>query len=100
MVENMTKYGKVNRLPIVEGKLTKEKIASLNLERFGLQPVNLDYRKEWLKGRGASTKDATWNRQKRIHTCCKSKVPWRHKANCWRLKEDQNEGNDKWKALS
>lgn len=91
------RFSKVVRLPIYEGELTKEKLEQIRAE-FPGQPRNMDYRKEFIKGRGASTKDPTWNRKKHIHTCCKSKVPWRHKAKCPKL-NDPEEGNELWKAL-
>lgn len=37
--------------------------------------------------RRAYKKDPTWNREERTHTCCSSRVHWRHKADCQRLAE-------------
>ena len=51
------------------------------------------YRDAFKKGYGASRKEKTWNGK--IHTCCRSKVAWRHKATCKRL-----EGNEKFQALT
>jgi|GEM_PF-2669993 len=40
------------------------------------------YRTAFIEGVGASIKDRTWNRKKHQHSCCGSKVPWRHLINC------------------
>lgn len=40
------------------------------------------YRVAFAKGEGASRKDRTFNKELGIHTCCGSKVAWRHKVNC------------------
>ena len=40
------------------------------------------YREAFLKGMGGSRKDPKWNKQKKQHDCCKSKVAWRHKVDC------------------
>ncbi len=52
------------------------------------------YRRSFLDGTGGSRKDETWNRIKNCHSCCNSKVYWRHKINCKSLK-----GNKKWQDL-
>lgn len=52
------------------------------------------YRRAFLDGLGASTRDITWNRKKHCHDCCGSNVPWRHKVGC-----KGTEGNDKCKEL-
>jgi len=44
-----------------------------------------EYRVAFIKGQGGTKKEETWNEKKHMHTCCKSKVPWRHKYNCPRL---------------
>ena len=54
------------------------------------------YRRAFLDGRGSSIKDGTFNKKKREHTCCGSKVVWRHKVCC---KLEELEGNQKWKDL-
>jgi hypothetical protein len=41
-----------------------------------------DYGRIRRAGRLGSTKDATWNRKRHMHTCCKSKVGWYHKVTC------------------
>lgn len=84
------KYSKVSFLPIIQGIMTKDKLADLRQKLPG-QPKNMDYRTEFLKGRGASTKDLTWNRKKHIHNCCKSKVAWRHRAQCTKLIDYNND---------
>lgn len=50
-----------------------------------------DYRLERMKGRGASSSDATWDRQTHHHTCCQSRSAWRHKVDCPMLKFDDEE---------
>lgn len=44
----------------------------------------------FLRGQGGSTKDDTWvrttlSRTKGYHSCCNSKVFWRHKDSCRKL---------------
>jgi hypothetical protein len=43
------------------------------------------YRRAFVLGQGGSKKEATWDHAQRQHTCCASKVPWRHKKGCPRL---------------
>jgi len=43
------------------------------------------YRIQQMKGQGGSTKDETWDKATHHHTCCQSKVPWRHKTSCSQL---------------
>jgi hypothetical protein len=40
------------------------------------------YQKVKEMGRLGSTKDHTWDREQRIHTCCKSKRSYYHKMDC------------------
>lgn len=40
------------------------------------------YRRAFIVGQGASRKDETWDKSQHIHTCCESKVPWRHRTAC------------------
>jgi hypothetical protein len=54
----------------------------------------MDYRKEFIKGHGATTKDDTWNANKHVHSCCKSRVPWRHKAKCENVLRDTDDLSD------
>lgn len=89
----MTRYSKVDKLPFVFGILTKTKLEEIKKSILG-QPKNMDYRKEFIKGRGASTKDETWNRNTHEHTCCKSKVPWRHMAKCEKVLKDNDDYSD------
>lgn len=82
-MKNKQTYGKVSNLPFISGLVTKEKIEEIRkLDWAGKQPMNMDYRIQFMKGYGASTRDKTWSRSKHIHTCCLSKVAWRHKASC------------------
>lgn len=46
---------------------------------YGLDSV---YRNMIARGQGASRKDPTWSKSLSIHTCCKSKYPWRHFKDC------------------
>ena len=46
------------------------------------------YRIAFALGQGASRKDKTYDRSRRMHTCCGSKVSWRHKVGCKLLKFD------------
>lgn len=92
-MKNKPKYGKVSFLPFYLGKLSSEKIDEIRKRpEVGLQPQNMDYRKAFITGLGASTKDPTWNRSGHEHTCCQSKVPWRHKAKC--IKAARNAPDD------
>lgn len=89
------RYGKVKDLPFIFGILSREKLNEIKLrEEVGLQPRNMDYRKEFIKGHGASTKDPTWNREKHIHTCCFSKATWRHKAKCKKVLREDDDFSD------
>lgn len=82
------KYSKViDLLFFTNDVLTKDKLQKIR-EDFPGQPLNMDYRKEFIKGRGGSLKDKTWNRLKHLHICCQSKVPWRHKAGCHTLTDE------------
>ena len=87
------RFGNVKDLPFHFGVLDKERLEQIKRENPG-QPKNMDYRTEFIKGRGASKKDPTWNRQKHIHTCCQSKVPWRHKAQCRKILKDTDDFSD------
>lgn len=48
------------------------------------------YRRAFKDGLGGSRKENTWNKQKDkyhgTHSCCGSKVYWRHKVECPALK--------------
>ena len=57
-----------------------------------------DYVKAFLDGLGASSKEWTWSKKKHIHTCCGSKVCWKHKVNC-KLARKEPKGNKKWQEL-
>lgn len=48
------------------------------------------YRIQKMKGFGGSRREETWSKPDHMHVCCESRVPWRHKINCPRLKfEDE-----------
>lgn len=40
------------------------------------------YRRAFKDGLGATRKEFTWNKYEHHHTCCGSKVCWRHKTFC------------------
>lgn len=40
------------------------------------------YRVAFAKGEGASRRDSTFDKRQGMHTCCRSKVAWRHKVAC------------------
>ena len=40
------------------------------------------YRVARMKGVGASRSENTWDAKAHEHTCCKSRVHWRHKVSC------------------
>ena len=44
------------------------------------------YRVAFAKGQGGSVGEETWNRTGHQHECCKSKVAWRHRTECPKLK--------------
>ena len=46
------------------------------------------YRLAFMRGEGGSRKEETWNEKRHTHSCCGSRVPWRHKVNCKRILED------------
>lgn len=50
------------------------------------------YRDAFFKGQGASRRDPTWSKEKKMHTCCNSHLPWRHYAKC--LKAARNAPDD------
>jgi hypothetical protein len=41
-----------------------------------------DYERIRRAGRLGSSRDATWDKKRHLHLCCKSKVVWYHKAVC------------------
>ena len=53
-----------------------------------------EYRRAFLGGFGASVKDLTCHLKKHKHTCCGSRVAWRHKVQCTKFK-----GNERWQEL-
>lgn len=48
------------------------------------------YRVAFALGQGASRKDSTFSRSDGIHTCCGSRVSWRHKTACSMLVFDDD----------
>lgn len=77
---------KVKYIPFFEGKISKA-----DKEKWGMilsGGKDNYYRIMFAKGRGASRKDRTWDKVSHHHTCCLSRVPWRHKTACEMLKFD------------
>ncbi len=76
----------VSEMPFFEGKISRNE-----KRKWGAMcatgSVNY-YRVTFMQGHGGSRKEETWNKAAHIHTCCQSKVPWRHKKDCPRTKLD------------
>lgn len=66
------------------GKHGSEYESVKDLPRLPNGTVN-DYRYAQFVGQGGSRSDPTFDRIKGIHTCCGSKVYWRHKNVCQKL---------------
>jgi len=49
-----------------------------------------DYRWAFYHGLGGTRKECTWDQQRHSHSCCGSRVAWRHKVDCQRSKGDGN----------
>lgn len=69
--------------------LEVEAIHSTNILICKTGEVN-SYRIEFYLGHGGSNKEKSWNHNKHIHDCCKSKVSWRHKVSCPGLNKEQD----------
>ena len=74
---------KVADMEFIEGNCTRE-IAERNGAIMSNGMPNY-YRIEFMKGHGGSKKEETWNKAEHQHSCCKSRVSWRHKTGCPRL---------------
>jgi hypothetical protein len=74
---------KVKDMEFIEGNCTRE-IAERNGAIMANGQKNY-YRIMVMKGQGGSSREETWNRDRHVHTCCLSRVPWRHKTGCPRL---------------
>jgi len=75
---------KVKDMEFVDGPVYRV-IAERNGAIMSNGEINY-YRVMFMKGQGGSSKEETWDPGKHWHSCCKSKVCWRHKNNCPRLK--------------
>jgi hypothetical protein len=74
---------RVTDIPFFEGRITRA-----DKEKYGMimpSGKDNDYRIAIAKGQGGSAKEETWERTQHWHSCCKSKVAWRHKTSCPRL---------------
>lgn len=43
------------------------------------------YRMAFLRGKGGSRKEESWDRIKNKHSCCGSMVSWRHRVECYKI---------------
>lgn len=75
-VEFLPYYSSIKKIP-------KDEIKELGLIMSDGQMNR--YRKSFIEGLGGSVKDKTWSRGKHRHSCCKSKVFWRHLKTCPQL---------------
>ena len=75
---------KVEEMEFVEGIVFKS-IAQRNGAICSTGRKNA-YRYAFLKGQGGSMKETTWDSVSKKHSCCQSKVSWRHKTACPRLR--------------
>lgn len=85
----MNQYPPVSEIPFYDKGV---KIPRKIKEQYGL--INNAYRQAFARGLGGYRTESTWN--KKMHTCCKSKVFWRHHGNCPRLgnREDPDDLSD------
>lgn len=78
---------KVKDLPFFD---TLKKVSHEDRVKLGLihsrGKIN-EYRRAFILGHGGSAKEGTWSKDKHLHTCCKSRVSWRHKSTCNKLKK-------------
>ena len=74
---------KVRDMPFFDGNISfKDK------QKFGMicsTGIKNSYRISFAKGQGASRRDETVTKDGKGHTCCGSKVVWRHKTACPRM---------------
>ena len=68
----------VSEIPFFEGEISSDEKARYGMILPGGK-INY-YRLMFAKGQGGSKREDTWN--KKEHTCCHSKVCWRHKVGC------------------
>lgn len=73
---------KVRDLPFVKSLIEVPREERIRLGLIHSRGGVNEYRRAFLVGQGASTRDKTWSEGKHWHVCCKSKVGWRHKTNC------------------
>jgi hypothetical protein len=66
------------------GSICTRKVAERNGAIMSNGEINY-YRIQFMKGQGGSPTEETWDRKNHWHTCCKSRVCWRHKIGCPRL---------------
>lgn len=74
---------KVSQIPYFE-----RNISHSEKEKYGMIMSNGRdnyYRIMFAKGQGGSQREETWDRTGHNHTCCGSKVSWRHKTVCPKL---------------
>jgi hypothetical protein len=56
-----------------------------------------DYRWAFYHGLGGTRKEATWNQKRHSHSCCGSRVAWRHKVSCKRTLDGKLKKADGYK---
>lgn len=70
------------------GCFSRKQIREMSLEekqRLGLimsSGRKNEYRYYQFIGQGGSCKEKSWSKENHQHTCCGSKVPWRHRMGC------------------
>lgn len=72
----------VDELPYIDS-LTE--LSMTERKRYGLYLPSGQtnyYRIQKMKGQGGSRKEATWDQKRHTHSCCSSRVNWRHKTDC------------------
>lgn len=79
-VSEQAYYPVAKPVRLVEGR-RRQRLKELEME-------NSTLKRGMATGRGGSRKDATFDKKANRHTCCRSKVAWRHKNACPLLKFD------------
>lgn len=64
-----------------------------------MTPMQKEYQRLKELGAAGSSAEPTWDREKRVHTCCGSKTKWRHLLSCPRVTGDGKLPPDTAQAL-
>jgi hypothetical protein len=90
-MSKVTPLHKVERIPPVD---SIREFSAQERKDYGIitsTGIQNAYRVAFALGQGASRKDTTYDRKAGIHTCCNSRVAWRHKVSCHLLNfEDES----------